>query len=266
MEPAISNSVTGRIPHSCLPLRAPASAPGPAALPPRSSSPAVPAAVYKGLAIASLYGKNYLYATDFHGGKIDVWDASFAPVRLGRDAFRLDCDSDHDHDHDKDRGHCKFVPFNIQNIGGNLFVSFAKQGPEKEDEVDGAGLGAVAAFSPDGRLLKVFEHGPWLNAPWGLALAPGDFGVFSHSLLVGQFGSGQIAAYDILTGKFLGLFQDSSGNPISIDGLWAISFGNDTKAGLATTLYFTAGPNGESGGIFGTLTPLAADLTLGNGN
>jgi len=217
-------------------------------------------AVYKGLAIASSNGKNYLYATDFHNGRIDVWDANFTPIHLDDDAFKLGGDSDRDGDHSK------IVPFNVQNIGGSLFVAFAKQDGAKHDEVDGAGLGAVAAFSPEGRLLKVFQHGSWLNAPWGLTLAPGDFGAFSHALLVGQFGSGQIAAYNIVTGRFIGLVEDAAGSALNIDGLWALSFGNGKAAGAATTLYFTAGPNGESGGLFGSLTPIAADMTLGNGN
>ena len=145
-------------------------------------------------------------------------------------------------------------------------MAFAKQDAGKEDEVAGPGLGFVAAFTPMGRLIKVFQHGNWLNAPWGLAEAPGDFGPFSHTLLVGNFGSGQIAAYNTVTGKFLGLFKDGSGKPISIDGLWALSFGNDSKAGNATSLYFTAGPNDESNGLFGTLTPEPTDLTDGNSN
>jgi uncharacterized protein (TIGR03118 family) len=214
-----------------------------------------PNAVYKGLAIASFDHANYLYATNFHSGRIEIFDANFAPVHLREDRFRLEGD-----------GHGKLVPFNVQNIGGNLFVTFAKQGDAKHDEVDGAGLGAVAAFSPEGHLLKVFERGWWLNAPWGLTLAPGDFGKFSHSLLVGQFGSGQVAAYNIITGQFLGLMEDASGNALNIDGLWGLGFGNDAAAGPATTLYFSAGPNGESGGTFGTLTPVSTDQLLGNGN
>ena len=119
--------------------------------------------------------------------------------------------------------------------------------------------------TPTGRLLKVFPHGSWLNAPWGVALAPGDFGYFSHALLVGQFGSGQIAAYNVQSGEFLGVLEDASGNPIWIDGLWALSFGNGQSARPFNTLYFAAGPNGEANGLFGSLTAVSTDQLLGNG-
>lgn len=226
-------------------------------------------AIYKGLARATIHGENYLYAADFHHGAIDVYDKDFQYVPKsvlhskdqGDHALR-DC-----HPFSlPGEGWAGFAPFNIQNIGGNLFVAFAKQDADKHDEVDGPGLGVVASFTPEGRLIRVFRHGKWLNAPWALAEAPGDFGPFSHTLLVGNFGSGQIAAYNEQTGRFLGLFQDAAGSPLYIDGLWGLSFGNDSKAGLATTLYFTAGPNGESHGLFGSLNPVATDLTEGNSN
>jgi len=220
------------------------------------------AAVYKGLALANVNGVNYLYATDFHNAKVDVLDTNFhyvASMSSSHDAddrpFSLD-----------DVCHKGFAPFNIQNIGGTLYVTYAKQDGPKHDDVPGAGLGFVAAFTPSGHLLKILEHGNWLNAPWALAEAPGDFGPFSHTLLVGNFGSGQIAAYDTVSGRFVGLFEDATGNPIAIDGLWGLSFGNNGKAGSSTALYFTAGPNGESNGLFGTLTPTVADLTQGNSN
>ena len=152
----------------------------------------------------------------------------------------------------------------MQNLGGTLFVTFAKQDAQKHDEVDGAGLGFVAAFTPGGRLIRIFEHGDWLNAPWGLALAPGDFGPLSHHLLVGNFGSGQIAAYNLETGLFQGLMTDTSGNAIWIDGLWGLSFGNGATAGALNALYFSAGPNSESNGLMGKLT--AVSSTGGNSN
>ncbi|HSD28292.1 MAG TPA: TIGR03118 family protein, partial [Vicinamibacteria bacterium] len=109
------------------------------------------------------------------------------------------------------------------------------------------------------------EHGSWLNAPWGVALAPGDFGAFTHNLLVGQFGSGEIAAYDVATGAFLGLMRDTSDHVLSIEGLWALSFGNGMNAGPLNTLFFTAGPDDEEHGLFGTLTAVTAEQLLGNG-
>jgi uncharacterized protein (TIGR03118 family) len=226
------------------------------------ATPADPDAVYKGAAIASHRGANYLYVANFKKGRIDVFDATFARVRR------------HHEDHDSDE-HSEFAfrderlprgfsPFNVQNIGGSLYVAFAKADPEGHDEVPGAGLGYVDVFSPGGRLLRRLEHGPWLNAPWGLALAPGDFGAFSHDLLVGQFGSGEIAVYSVSSGRFLGKVQDESGATLTIDGLWALSFGNGANAGPLNTLFFTAGIQDEGHGLFGTLTPVAP-APLGNG-
>jgi uncharacterized protein (TIGR03118 family) len=213
-------------------------------------------AVYKGAAIASRHGKWFLYATNFAQGRIDVFDASFHTVHLGEDHQAF---ADHRIPHD-------FSPFNVQNIGGDLYVTFAKRDPATNDDVKGAGLGYVDVFSPGGRLLRRLEHGDWLNAPWGLAQAPSDFGAFSHDLLVGQFGSGEIAAYDPATGRFLGEVRDKATDEVlAIDGLWALGFGNGAKAGPLNTLFFTAGPDDESHGLFGTLTADPAEQLLGNG-
>jgi uncharacterized protein (TIGR03118 family) len=155
-----------------------------------------------------------------------------------------------------------FAPFNVQNIGGNLYVAFAKQDSAKHDEVDGTGLGYVDVFSPRGRLLHRLEPGPWFNAPWGLTLASSDFGAYSHDVLVGQFGSGQILAFDPVTGKFRGALVGADDKTIHVDGLWALAFGNGASAGPATTLYFTAGPDNESNGLFGSFT--AVENAQGN--
>ena len=194
---------------------------------------------------------NFLYVADFRKGRIRVYDANFQPIRMDDDdAFR---------DERIPRG---FAPFNVQNIGGNLYVTFAKQDSEKHDEVDGAGLGYVDVFSPTGRLLHRLQSGPWFNAPWGIAQAPTDFGAYSHDILVGQFGSGQILAFDPVTGHFKGSLLDSVTNlPITIDGLWGIAFGSGTGSGAANSLYFTAGPDGEQHGLFGTIT--AVENVLG---
>jgi uncharacterized protein (TIGR03118 family) len=218
-----------------------------------------PGAVYKGIAIAEADGKRQLYATDFHGGHIDVFDASFNAVKRQHGngngvPFQFE---------GRLRG---LSPFGIQNIGGNLFVTFAKPDAAGHDDVHAPGNGAVAVFTPAGRLIQMFEHVLDLNSPWGLTLAPGDFGGFSHHLLVGQFGSGEILAYNVATGGFAGKLLNSSGNSIAIDGLWGLGFGNGGNAGPATTLFFSAGPNGEADGLFGTLTPVAAELVQGNGN
>lgn len=235
-----------------------------------------PKGVYKGLAAASFDDKLYLYATNFSAGRVDVFDANFQPVHLRHDAFRLDCDSDDffrkdgpwklfRSDNDDSWLFRNLVPYNIQNIGGTLFVTFALPDADRHDNVAGAGLGLVAAFTPRGRLVRVFQHGPFLNGPWGLTLAPSDFGGFSHALLVGQFSSGEIVAYNIETGAFIGKALDPMGKTIVIDGLWALSFGSGGTSGPANTLFFTAGPEDESHGLFGSLTAVPSTQLLGNG-
>lgn len=221
-------------------------------------------AVYKGLAIARFRGADYLYATDFHNGRVDVYNAS---LKLVKNGFKGDGDWDWDdfpfiaHK----LGLRGFAPFGIQNIGGTLFVTFAKQDAAKHDDAPGPGNGFVVAVTPGGRLIRVFERGPWLNSPWGVTLAPDDFGVFSHHLLVGQFGSGQIAAYNISSGQFAGLLHNDSDQVLTIDGLWGIGFGGgNANSGDANNLFFAAGPNHEADGLFGKLTVTKNDPSVGN--
>jgi uncharacterized protein (TIGR03118 family) len=225
-----------------------------------------PGAVYKGATIATMGGSHFLYVADFSKRRIDVFDGSFQKVSLA-DGHKGDGHSQDDDDRPfgDERLPRGFGPFNVQNIGGDLYVSFAKLDSAMHDEVPGPGMGYVDVFSPSGHLLHRLQHGPWLNAPWGLVLAPGDFGAFSHNVLVGQFGSGQIAAFDGANGAFLGMARDTSDATLTIDGLWALSFGNDAGAGPATTLYFSAGPGDESHGLFGTLKPVTAEQLLGSG-
>ncbi|HUH63049.1 MAG TPA: TIGR03118 family protein [Terracidiphilus sp.] len=213
------------------------------------------ASVFKGAAFATAesldrHSATFLYVADFRLARVQVYDESFHHVRLSQDAFR---------DEGIPRG---YAPFNIQNIGGELYVAFAKQDADKHDEVDGPGLGFVDVFSPSGRLLRRLEHGPWMNGPWGLVLAPGDFGIHSHKLLVGQFGSGKIAVFDPVTGRFEDVLRDSKNKPISIDGLWSLSVGSGGGSGSATVVYFSAGSDGEQHGLFGTITPI--QNTVGN--
>jgi uncharacterized protein (TIGR03118 family) len=226
-----------------------------------------PGAVYKGLTRADIDGKPYLFAVNFHSGKIEVYDGAFHRVRMEERAFRRDDDvrehEDRD-DQDRDADLDNLVPFNIQNVGGTLIVAYAKQDAARHDNESGPGLGAVIAFTPRGRFLRMFRHGPWFNAPWGLVLAPSDFGRFSHSLLVGQFGSGEILAFNFESGAFQGKLKDENDKVVTLDGLWGIGFGNGTGAGNFNTLFFAAGPDGEQHGLFGTLTPVAAELTEGN--
>lgn len=201
-------------------------------------------AIYKGVTIAQGGGANLLYVANFFTGTVDVFDTNYAPVTLAAGAFT---------DPTLPEG---FAPFNVQNINGNVYVAFAKQDEEKEDEVAGRKLGYVDVFDGNGNLLQRIEHGPWMNAPWGLAMAPADFGKSSNTLLVGMFGSGQIATFDPVTGDFEGLLRDRHGKPIQIDGLWALQFGNGGSAGPTNTLFFTAGIDDEAHGLFGTVTPI----------
>jgi uncharacterized protein (TIGR03118 family) len=205
------------------------------------------ASVFKGVALATVIDShgttNFLYVADFRKGRINVYDGSFHRIFLKEDAFR-------------DDRHHGYAPFNVQNIGGNLYVAFAKPDSDKHDQVDGAGLGFVDVFSPSGRLLNRLESGWWFNAPWGITQAPSDFGAYSHDILVGQFGSGQINVFDPVTGKFKGQLNDSTGAPITIDGLWDIAFGGGATSGPSTTLFFTAGTDHEQHGLFGTVTAI----------
>lgn len=203
--------------------------------------------VFKGATIATVDtpqgSLSYLYTADFHRGQVIVYDSAFNPVRFGEDSF---------FDEHMPEG---YAPFNVQNIGGNIYVAYAKQDGALHDEVDGAGRGFVDVFSSRGRLLHRLEHGSFLNAPWGLALASGDFGSHSHDVLVGQFGSGEILAFDAVSGAYKGKLAGTDNNPLHIDGLWALAFGGDGAGnGPATTLFFTAGIDHETNGIFGKIT------------
>ncbi|MFT3781052.1 MAG: TIGR03118 family protein [Nibricoccus sp.] len=202
-------------------------------------------AVYKGLALAKISGANYLYAANFQAGTIDVFDRAFAPVTLAPSAFR-----------DPHLPH-HFAPFNVQAIGDWIYVTYARKEPGSIDEIHGPAQGFVDVYSTDGILHHRLQHGAWFNAPWGVALAPADFGSASNMILVGQFGSGKIAMFDPATGKFRGLLRGEHRRPIVIEGLWAIAFGNGASAGPLNTLYFAAGIDDEAHGLFGTLTAVA---------
>lgn len=213
------------------------------------------ASVFKGATIATVKLEftgpaSFLYAADFRTGRVQVYDSNFNRATWLEWGFR---------DFSMPPG---YAPFNIQNIGGNLYVSFAKQDSEKHDEVDGPGLGYVDVFSPTGQLLHRLQHGPWFNGPWGLVLASGDFGIYSHDVLVGQFGDGTIAVFDSITGDFKGHLRDSSNLIIKNPGLWGLSFGNGGSAGPANTLYFSAGSDEEQHGLFGSIT--AVENVQGN--
>jgi uncharacterized protein (TIGR03118 family) len=196
-------------------------------------------AIYKGLAIATKGKEPLLYAADFHGAKIDVFDQSFAPVTAPGGFV----------DPNLPAG---FAPFNVQELAGKIVVAYAKQDADAEDEVAGPGLGYVDVFDTGGHLLRRLISQGQLNAPWGLALAPSHFGAFSGDLLVGNFGDGAINAYDPRTGQFEGQLKNKDGNPIKVNGLWALRFGNGVT-GTPTTLLFTAGIADEAHGLFGEI-------------
>lgn len=202
-------------------------------------------AVFKGLAISNGTSGPRLYATDFANGQVDVFDGGWNPVDTPGEFV--------------DRGLPKhFAPFGIQTIGDRVFVTYAKQQPGSTDEAHGQGLGIVDAFDLDGKFLgRVAQHGQ-LNAPWGLAWAPAGFGRFGGDLLVGNFGDGQINAYaEMPNGHFehRGTLHAATHGKLSIDGLWALEFGNTGPNGDAQTLFFTAGIDDEAHGLFGTITP-----------
>ncbi|MEK6225116.1 MAG: TIGR03118 family protein [Chloroflexota bacterium] len=202
-------------------------------------------AIYKGLALATTAAGDRFYATDFHNGRVDVFDSSFNLV-TNTGAFE---------DGDLPSG---YAPFGIQMIGSRIFVTYAKQDADAVDEIHGQGKGFVDVYDTSGSLLnRVAQHGQ-LDAPWGLALAPANFGRFSGDLLVGNFGDGHINAYaETANGRFehRGELRGGDSKPISIDGLWALQFGHGaSNNGPTNTLFFTAGPNDESDGLFGSIT------------
>ena len=146
-----------------------------------------------------------------------------------------------------------YAPFDIQNIGGKLYVTYAKQDAQKKGDVPGLGHGFVDVFDTNGHFIKRLVTQGQLDSPWGLALAGNSFGKFSHDLLVGNFGNGHINAFDPNSGAFLGHLSDQQGHPLVIDGLWALLFGLGGQAGKPNQLFFTAGIHHEADGLFGVI-------------
>jgi uncharacterized protein (TIGR03118 family) len=206
--------------------------------------------VYKGLAMGHNRSGNFLFAANFRFGTVDVYNATFAKVGSFTDSQLLkDCPLPNQ---------C-FAPFGIQNIAGNLYVTYALQNAAKHDDVAGPGNGFVDVFDTTGNLIRRFaSHGP-LNSPWGLAVAPANFGKFSNDVLVGNFGDGHINAFDPSTGVFLGQLRDENGQAITNSGLWGVAFGNGGLAGDTNTLFFCAGINDEADGLFGSIEPEESD-------
>jgi uncharacterized protein (TIGR03118 family) len=214
-------------------------------------------AVYKLLAMGTSGRANYLYATDFHNGTVDVFDKNFARHTFFAGQFT---------DPNAPAG---FAPFGVKNVNGTLFVTYAKQDAARHDDVAGPGNGFIDEFDTSGHFLMRFASGTAaggtltaLNSPIGMTLAPAGFGDFGGDLLVGNFGDSHVSAFDPTTGRFLGQLQGTSGQPLVLDagitgadgntkGLWGIAFGNGQGGAGPQTLFFAAGPNDESDGVFG---------------
>ena len=201
-------------------------------------------AVYKGLAISKdASGMTRLYATNFRSGVVEMYKDDFHAL-TSPPAF---VDPQHLPD--------SYAPFNVAVLNGAVFVTFAKQDAAKHDPVAGEGHGFVDVFELDGTFRQRFAQHGQLNSPWGVAQAPIGFGALGGALWIGNFGNGHINAFNLDSGEFLDKVRDSNGQAIVIDGLWALQVGNGGNGGLANTLYFTAGPNGETDGLFGSLNP-----------
>lgn len=198
-------------------------------------------AIYKGLALASQGGADFLYAADFHNAAVDVFDAAFRKTSAAG-GFR------------DDSLPAGYAPFGIQAIGDRVYVAYAKRQAQGDDEEAGEGLGLVDVFDTAGTLVKrLIPAGGKLDAPWGMAMAPADFGAFANALLVANFGDGKINAYDAGSGAFLGTLSKADGSPIVVDGLWGIAFGNGINDQPTRTLFFAAGPADETHGVYGRI-------------
>jgi uncharacterized protein (TIGR03118 family) len=209
-------------------------------------------AVYKGATLATVGGQPELFVANFNSGKIEVYNSSFGAVSLPAKAFT-------------DRSiHAGFAPFNVQNINGQIYVTYAKQDDAKHDDVGGAGNGFVDVFNTRGTLVRHFQHGSFLDSPWGLAKAPSTWGKMAGDILVGQFKGNDIDVFS-KTGHFLGFLSDQNKNPIEIDHLWALTPGTGSPTANTNTIYFTAGPNDEADGLLGSLTFTATAKTKGVG-
>ena len=196
--------------------------------------------MYKGLALGSNTSGTFLYATNFHDGVVEMYDSTFAFVKSFTDPTLPH----------------GYAPFGIRNMDGNLYVTFALQNAARHDDVAGKGHGFVDVFDTNGNKIKRFASRGPLDSPWGLALAPADFGKLSNDLLIGNFGDGKINAFDLKDGEFKGQVEGGDGKALVNEGLWAIWFGDGVALGNPNELFFTAGINGEADGLFGKILAL----------
>jgi uncharacterized protein (TIGR03118 family) len=196
-------------------------------------------AVYKGLALAHSPAGPMLLAANFHGNRIDVFDGTFTLVPSEGKFSDPTLPSG-------------YAPFNVAEIGGQIFVTYALKDAEGVDDVAGPAHGFVDVYTTSGAFVKRFASHGVLNSPWGMTIAPADFGQFSGDLLIGNFGDGRIHAFDPSTGEVLGILRSTSGRPLAIDGLWALMVG-DAVAGGPSSVWFSAGPDDEAHGLLGVL-------------
>ncbi|RQS72019.1 TIGR03118 family protein [Burkholderia sp. Bp8963] len=221
-----------------------------------SSTPsAASGAVYKGLVFGVNANGGFLFATNFRSGRIDVFGPNganglFTPAKT--DGGFIDPNIP-----------AGYAPFGIANVDGDLFVTYAKQNAEKHDDVAGRGNGFVDVFDTDGHLLRRFASQGTLNSPWGITRASFAFGRFSGKILIGNFGDGHINVYDN-DGRFVDQLENAAGNPLAIDGLWTLTLGGGRNSS-PDALYFTAGPNQEVNGLFGTIAPVNASKARESG-
>jgi uncharacterized protein (TIGR03118 family) len=210
-------------------------------------------AIYKGAAIGfRRRHRPVLYVADFHNARIDVFDSAFTQAPHRRKAFR---------DATLPRG---YAPFNVANVGGLLYVSYALQDADAEDDVGGPRHGFIDVFDTNGALIKRFASRGSLDSPWAMVTAPPEFGTFEGDLLVGNFGNGKISAFNH-RGRFMGFLSDANSQPLEIPGLWGAAFGNGGTAGPTGTMFFAAGPNDENDGLFGSITADRPTTTTGGG-
>jgi uncharacterized protein (TIGR03118 family) len=215
-----------------------------------------PGAVYKGVTLATSAAGPMLLVANFSEGTVDAYGTNMAFLGQFSDASAP----------------AGYAPFNVQSVGDTILVTFAKQDADKEDDVSGRGHGLIDVLDPETGAFHRFAAGSdagghlhAMDSPWGIALAPGTFGKHANQILVGNFGSGTIMAFDA-QGKYHGLLRGLNGKPVSIEGLWALAFGNGGAAGVPGTLYFTAGPEDESHGLFGSLEPVRNQNHNGGGH
>lgn len=196
-------------------------------------------AIYKGLAMGSTGQGNFLYVSNFHAGTVEAYDATFAKAVLSGSFTDPNIPAG-------------FAPFGIQNIGGQIMVTYAKQDEDKEDDVPGPGNGYVDIFDTAGSFIRRFASQGLLNSPWGVVQAPASFGAFGGDIIIGNFGDGRLNVFDS-SGSFKSQLTLNGGGAVVIPGLWGLGFGNGMNAGGENSLFFAAGPNDEEDGLFGVI-------------